>query len=217
MAGLDIALAGEQFVLLPERAVYWPRQHLLMLADVHFGKDTHLQRSGISVPAIADQQDMLRLCRLLEQTQAKTLVILGDLFHAKPSGQEAAIKLWQPLCEQFPATDIVAVKGNHDKQGAIQQLPLQWIDELQIGTIRFSHEPPASKPASYYTFCGHLHPCYRLQRGRKERVRLPVYWIKPHYCVLPAFGLLTGGMNIEPKPEDRLALITPEGVFPGYG
>lgn len=216
---VDIDLVGEKFFLLPERAVWWPAQQLVMVADIHFGKDAHLQRSGIAVPAVADQKDLSKLSDLLQRTKAEKLVILGDVFHARPSGKEIAIQRWANFCKQFPELEIIAVEGNHDSKGAAKQLPLAWVSNYQLGSILFTHEPPAPASAeqstsrSTYTFCGHLHPCCRLKSGRREQLRLPVFLIRQNYCVLPAFGLLTGGMVVEPQQGDRLAVVTPEGVF----
>ena len=33
-----VQLAGEELWLLPEKAIYWPAQQALLIADVHFGK-----------------------------------------------------------------------------------------------------------------------------------------------------------------------------------
>jgi len=216
----EIELVGEKFMLLPERAVWWPAHQLVMVADIHFGKDAHLQRSGVAVPAVADQEDLGKIIELLQRTEAKKLVILGDVFHTRPSGKEIAIRRWASFCEQFPELDIVAVEGNHDRKGAAKQLPLHWVSNFQLGPIHFTHEPPTTKSPeqltdrSTYTFCGHLHPCCRLKSGRREQLRLPVFLIRGNYCVLPAFGLLTGGMTIQPQQGDRIAVVTPEGVFP---
>ena len=35
---IAVTLAGEAILLLPERALYWPRQRALFVADVHLGK-----------------------------------------------------------------------------------------------------------------------------------------------------------------------------------
>jgi hypothetical protein len=35
---MEIVLAGETLRLLPDKALYWPRQQTLFIADAHFGK-----------------------------------------------------------------------------------------------------------------------------------------------------------------------------------
>ena len=38
MTHATIQVAGETLLLLPEKAVYWPDQRMLIVADIHFGK-----------------------------------------------------------------------------------------------------------------------------------------------------------------------------------
>lgn len=33
-----VTLHGETMELLPERALHWPARHVLLIADIHFGK-----------------------------------------------------------------------------------------------------------------------------------------------------------------------------------
>jgi metallophosphoesterase superfamily enzyme len=63
------------------------------------------------------------------------------------------------------------------------------------------HHPGQS--ADGYVLCGHIHPVFSM-RSRRERMRLPVFWLTPRYAVLPSFGSFTGGAEIEPGPEDRV-------------
>ena len=224
--GYNVLISDERFVLMREKVMWWPAKHLLMVADIHFGKDAHLQRSGISVPAVADQEAFVKLTLILQRTKATTLLILGDLFHARPSGEEVSIRGWAQFCEQFPELEIVVVEGNHDRKGAVKQLPLTWRNHYRIDQFLFMHEPLGKDGSSedrladdnsVFTFCGHLHPSYRLQNGRREWLRLPVFWLQPKICVLPAFGMLTGGMDIHPAEGDKVAGVTPEGGFPLLG
>jgi len=45
-----ISAAGEHLLLLPQKAVYWPRASLLAIADIHFGKAAAFRSYGIPVP-----------------------------------------------------------------------------------------------------------------------------------------------------------------------
>ncbi|TXD50975.1 DEAD/DEAH box helicase, partial [Ralstonia sp. TCR112] len=48
---LAIQCAGETVWLLPERALWWPVQRMLMVADAHFGKAATFRARGVPVPA----------------------------------------------------------------------------------------------------------------------------------------------------------------------
>ena len=45
-----VRLAGEELWLLPEKALYWPAQQALLIADVHFGKAAAYRSLGQPVP-----------------------------------------------------------------------------------------------------------------------------------------------------------------------
>ena len=47
---IEITLGDERVVLLPCRALYWPRFNSVIVADLHFGKDSTFRRAGIPVP-----------------------------------------------------------------------------------------------------------------------------------------------------------------------
>src|SRR6185436_15640126 len=44
-------VAGEELLLLPERAAYWPAKRALFVADYHLGKAASFRSAGIPLPA----------------------------------------------------------------------------------------------------------------------------------------------------------------------
>src|SRR5438093_11258984 len=92
-----ITFANQSLELLPDRAVWWPARMTLLLADVHLGKAASYRTLGVPVPAGGTAKDLSRITRLIEQTRARRLVILGDLVHSKSGRQPellAAITNW---------------------------------------------------------------------------------------------------------------------------
>ena len=79
---MRVTLHGEAVELLPEKAVYWPREETLLVADLHLGKPDTFLAAGIAVPRDTAVADLATLTRLLERTAALRLVVLGDLLHA---------------------------------------------------------------------------------------------------------------------------------------
>ncbi len=45
-----ISLAGAELWLLPDKAIYWPQERALLVADVHIGKAAAYRRLGQPVP-----------------------------------------------------------------------------------------------------------------------------------------------------------------------
>ncbi|CAN5366364.1 hypothetical protein BH10PSE17_BH10PSE17_35830 [soil metagenome] len=46
----SVEQAGERLELLPERAIWWPGERTLLIADVHFGKGAAFRALGVPVP-----------------------------------------------------------------------------------------------------------------------------------------------------------------------
>ena len=49
------------FVLSPQRVMYWEKQKTLIIADLHIGKTGHFRKSGIPVPQNVFKEDLQRL------------------------------------------------------------------------------------------------------------------------------------------------------------
>ncbi|HWW70845.1 MAG TPA: hypothetical protein VN089_12960, partial [Duganella sp.] len=62
---LAIGLAGEQVLLLPEKALYWPREKMLIVADIHFGKAASFRALGVPVPGGTTADNLRALDGLL--------------------------------------------------------------------------------------------------------------------------------------------------------
>ncbi len=67
-ANMDVELLCEKVTLLPEKAIWFKERKLLLLADLHFGKINHFRKSGIPVPARANDKNTELLINLLNQT-----------------------------------------------------------------------------------------------------------------------------------------------------
>ena len=84
------ALCGEQVELLAARALHWPRERTVFVADVHLGKAAAFRAGGVPLPRGSTAADLARLARVLQQTGARRLVVLGDFLHARGGPRERA-------------------------------------------------------------------------------------------------------------------------------
>src|SRR5512140_1063418 len=82
-AALDTAVGGEPVTLLADRALFWPRERTLFVADVHLGKTATFRANGVPLPRGTTAGDLARLTRLIERMQAARVVVLGDFLHAR--------------------------------------------------------------------------------------------------------------------------------------
>lgn len=198
--------ADEQWQLLAERAAFWPRTQTLVLADPHFGKAATFRRAGIPVPAGSTARNLETLDRALEQTQARRLVIVGDLFHARPAAEDGTLEQIGAWRMRHATVEVVLVTGNHDKHAGAP--PTDWGFELvgerwSAGGIDFCHLPDDATPGRA-TVAGHVHPVVTLRDPTVGRLRLPCFHLTADRLTLPAFGVFTGGHAIGAQEAGRI-------------
>lgn len=210
---LAIELGGEQVLLHPQKALLWPGRKTLLIADPHFGKDDVFRRAGIALPRGPAIADLQRLTLLIEANGCERLVVLGDFLHAATQAGDGflhAFGVWRTAHSDL-AIDVVA--GNHDRRESAAKwasLACWHRAPLVEPPFVFAHEPAPDSRG--YVLSGHIHPVMHLARVRR-RLRVPVFWKRPGYLVLPSFGSFTGGATVEPSREDSVYAVGPERVI----
>ena len=185
---------GQRLQVWPQRAVYWPAQQALLLADVHLGKADTLRHFGLGVPQQVQHDDLLRLDQLLQHTRPRRCLILGDLVHGRILGADTRQR-WQALVQAHPGTQFELVVGNHDRglQPATLQLHAVY-PVLQLGGVWLSHEPLPLRTLAQQgalNIHGHVHAAVHLQ-GSGSKLAALVY--QPPYLRMPAFSAFTAGV-----------------------
>jgi DNA ligase-associated metallophosphoesterase len=209
---LTVELGGEPLVLLQQKAAFWPRERMLIIADIHFGKAAAFRSFGIPVPRGTTTENLQALDALIELTGARHVLFLGDFLHARAahaaSTQSAMLAWRQRRCELI----LTLVRGNHDKHAGdpAVQLGIDLVDEpYTVGPYSFCHHPDIAAPA--YVLAGHVHPVYVLAT-RSDALRLPCFIAGPQRMILPSFGAFTGGHALRPAPDERVWVSSGEAV-----
>lgn len=187
---LPIVLQGEDMLLLPEKALYWPSQHTLIIADLHWGKSAHFRKNGIAVPSDAQAKDEIRLSAIIQRLGVQQLIIAGDLFHSKANNETNGFIHWR---NAHRSLHISLVGGNHDILPAEQYS--DWGIALHDDTLVFPaftimHHPPEDNSA--FTIHGHIHPAIRISGKGQQSIKLACFAINKTGMTLPAFGSFTG-------------------------
>jgi DNA ligase-associated metallophosphoesterase len=208
-------LAGEQVVLLPERALFWPRRAMLLAADLHWGKAAAFRAAGMSIPEGGVGGDLARLDRALRRTGARQLALLGDLLHARAGRADALIAEVSAWRAGWPELEVLLVRGNHDRRAG--DPPAEWgfscvSEPHAVGPFALCHHP--QEPPAGYALAGHLHPAVRLRGAGRQQLRLACFWFGPRVGVLPAFGGFTGSAAVAPAAGDRVFALTGDEVVP---
>lgn len=211
--GLDIDVAGETLRLLPGRAVHWPDRETLLVADAHVGKAASFRAHGVPVPHGTTTDTLDRLDALIDATQTRSVVFLGDLLHSRQGRVEATFEAFAAWRGQRADMSLTLVRGNHDARAG--DPPAEWgievvTEPFAVGALRLCHHPDCVTDG--YVIAGHLHPATILRGRANERVRLACYWFGGNVGVLPAFGSFTGSALISPAAGDRVFGIAGETV-----
>lgn len=209
---MTITCKEETLILSRERAIYWQKQEMLIISDLHIGKSAHFRKNGIQVPATVGLTDLQRLSALMREFDPKVLLVTGDMFHNNINSDANAFQEWR---KTYPMLKVILVKGNHDdlKKEDYEALGIEvHARELCITPFRFIHDKPKVNDA-FYNISGHIHPGVAIYGKARQRLRFPCFYFGRNCAVMPAFSVFTGLKILHPEAEERFYAITPEKVI----
>lgn len=184
---------GEELEVAGEAALYWRAQDALLVSDLHLEKASAFALNGQMLPpydSVSTLEDIATLCR--KYTPAK-IISLGDNFHDDDGEHRLAESAAALLVDLTCDTEWIWITGNHDR--AVSGI---WggkaFDELTLSGITLRHEAEHGDPNPEIS--GHFHPKFRqVLRGRMVSRRCFV--VTPRKMIMPAFGALTGGLDVQ--------------------
>ena len=213
---IEYTINKNNFVLSPERTMFWEKQKTLIIADLHIGKTGHFRKSGIGVPQNIFKEDIQRLFTQLFFFKAEQLIIVGDLSHSKSNKEMDLFKKWR---NDFPLLKILLVSGNHDilEKTWYDEMRITRTDILEIDKFSFCHDPEDIRLDSFipgnYTFCGHVHPCISMKGRGKQVLQFPCFYFRNTYAVLPAFSRFSGMSKVEPVEGENVFAVIENGLL----
>lgn len=209
---MNARFAGEELVLLPEKALYWPREQMLVIADIHFGKAAAFRAQGVPVPRGTTSENLDALDKLMTRLETRQIVFLGDLLHARAAHNRATVAAMRAWRRGHPALRLVLVRGNHDRHAGdpAAALGIEVVDEpYGVAPFAFCHHPDVAAPG--YVLAGHVHPVFVLS-SRHDSLRLPCFLASQNRMILPSFGAFTGGHAVTPAAGERVYVSSGEAV-----
>lgn len=186
--------AGQTLCALSDRALFWPAQRALLVADLHLEKASWLAARGQMLPPYDSHATLTRLAALVAATDARLVWALGDSFHdsAGPERIDAAsVAILGQIARQ---ARLCWIEGNHDRRvNSGANLPGEAMVDLVVDGIMLRHEsdPDETLPE----ISGHFHPKVRVAT-RARNISRPCFALTHDRLILPAFGALTGGMFV---------------------
>ncbi|MXO85977.1 ligase-associated DNA damage response endonuclease PdeM [Altererythrobacter aurantiacus] len=200
---VPLSFAGEEWFLLESRALYWPRQRALLLADLHLEKASFYASHGQPLPPYDSRETLERVADAIRLTDAKRVITLGDNFHDR----RGALRLEDHAAGMLGAltrmVDWTWITGNHDDGTDTVSMEASCggtvLPEMELGGVVLRHI--AKRGERRPEISGHFHPRLELSINRRK-IRRPCVVVSKcegeenSACrlVAPAFGALTAGM-----------------------
>jgi uncharacterized protein len=198
-----IRFAGEDWLAMPDGALFWQRRRILLVADLHLEKASFFAHHGQPLPPYDSRETLARLAAVAAQTNPLRIWCLGDSFHDE-AGQARLDPLAARALEALAARHAFRfIAGNHDGLPDGLWGTSATDEEVDQGIMfRHCHDPHDPRPQ----ISGHYHPKLGVA-VRGHAVRRPCFVVGTHALILPAFGSLTGGLDVD---DPAIA-----GLFPG--
>lgn len=211
----SLNLQHQRLWMLPQKALYWQKKRILMVADLHIGKSGHFRKNGIPVPARVNRSNLDLLDELITSLDVEQLIILGDLFHSSANKEWKAFKQWR---NGHPDLQLTLVIGNHDilPPDVYHASHISLFKRIKIDPFLLIHdlnELPNNRKTSNYVLSGHIHPAVQLTGKGRQKMKLPCFYFGSNQGILPAFGEFTGTHVITPKQGDKIYSIVDNRVI----
>jgi DNA ligase-associated metallophosphoesterase len=193
---VPFSFAGHSLLALPQGALFWPARRALLVADLHFEKASWFARAGQMLPPYDSIATLADLSALVAATDPAEIWCLGDSFHDPAGCERLADRARTMLLALTARQRWVWITGNHDSR-FVDHCGGEVVNEALVDGLVLRHEADTAEARPELS--GHFHPKLRLTlRGR--RVARRCFVATATKLILPAFGALTGGLDVD-HPE----------------
>ena len=195
------SFANQEMRLVQGRALFWPREAALLVADLHLEKASFFAGHGQMLPPYDSRETLEQLALAVRETGARRVFCLGDNFHDPRGALRLEPHAAGMLAALTRALDWVWIAGNHDGAGT-DSAGGTALAELELGGLLLRHRAFAGERRPEVS--GHWHPRLMVS-ARGRRIARPCAVRSQQRLILPAYGALTGGMNAA-SPEILAAM-----------
>ncbi len=199
-AMVPLSFDGRRFFVAGDAALWWPERRALLMADLHLEKGSFYAATGQMLPPYDSHATLDAIAALVARLQPATVYCLGDNFHDDAGEARLAPCAAATLQALTAATDWQWIRGNHDRE-----VSGRWggraLAEIEVDGLLLRHQAVLGE--SRPEMSGHFHPKLRMSvRGR--RIARRCFVRTPRKLIFPAFGALTGGLDVHHPEIARL-------------
>ncbi len=193
-----VTVAGVSLLADLSGTLFWERQSLLVVSDLHLEKGSSFAARGVLLPPYDTVATLGRLAAVITRHDPRMVIALGDSFHDRDAHDRLSAADRETIASMQARRDWIWISGNHDP-ALPSRLGGMVANEVAIGPIAFRHEPTGA----YGEIAGHLHPKARVAtRGRAMERRC--FATDGERAVMPSFGAYTGGLSIRDAAFARI-------------
>jgi hypothetical protein len=207
------------FILKNRPIAFVKELSLLAITDLHLGIEFELRKKGINV-SLQSEKFLKILEEAKKETNAKRIVILGDVKHKVPAASAKEVEYVRDFFENLSKIfeEIFICKGNHDDmlEEILQDYKVYGARGFRIKDYGFfhGHAWPFSKLWNCKTWIiGHLQAAVEIRKGNFRKIEKVVIKAKPkvekgklrEIIILPPFSDLVGSLLLNKElPSDFL-------------
>jgi DNA ligase-associated metallophosphoesterase len=192
LAEVRISVANRDVVLDPAGALWLQESRTLVVADLHLEKASSFARRGMMLPPYDTGATLAHLAQVIARRHPRRVIALGDSFHDSWGYGRLSDADRLRLAALQGGREWIWIKGNHDPEFP-EAVGGDVVSELASDRLTFRHEPTGGEAAG--EVAGHLHPAAKI-RANGRSVRCRAFATDGERMVLPAFGVLAGGLNV---------------------
>jgi len=195
---IKIRIHDVEMILLPQKAIYFVEEKILLASDLHIGKAGHFRNAGIPIPSELAYADLETLDGIFTELEIERFIILGDLFHAELNIDWRILAEWR---EKYDLLHIQLIKGNHDilKASIYEELKIEVFDAINFNKFLLVHN------------FNHTNDSNGFYKKGRQGITMPCYYFADSFAILPAFGRFTGKYIISPKQDHSVFIIAGAG------
>ncbi|MFP8487673.1 ligase-associated DNA damage response endonuclease PdeM [Gracilimonas sp. Q87] len=209
---LKITVMEHNWMLLPEKALFWRDQNTLVVSDLHLGKSGHFRKHGIAIPQSVNTSNIQKLNKLIRQLKPARIIFLGDLFHSQYNAEFEDFKDWRKANAEI---EMILTLGNHDiiSQHEFEKTGLECVNTYKVGPFTFMHDEQDAADKGSFSVSGHIHPAVKLKTKGRQSIYTPCYFVGESKILLPAFGTFTGTFLVKPSQNEMIYAIVDQEVI----
>lgn len=187
-----LSLFGRAFVPLASAGLWWPERQALVVADLHLEKGSYFASRGSLLPPYDTVATLDQLSHDIETLGARELWCLGDSFHDMRAFDRLDEETRLRVRRLTRSVEWTWITGNHDPH-VHPDLGGRSVAFARVEGVHLRHQ--ADGDESEAELSGHFHPkLWVAARGRTVGRRC--FAVCAHRIILPAYGALTGGLDV---------------------